>query len=95
MLKVLHVDNPNFHLCQFSTRNTTNTHDVTARREIVLAAGAIHSPQILQLSGIGPGRLLSDLGIEVKVDLPGVGYNFQDQPTMFLSFNCEFDWFNV
>ena len=51
---------------------------VAARREIVLAAGAIGSPQILQLSGIGPPGHLSDHGIEVAHDLPGVGANLQD-----------------
>ncbi len=50
----------------------------TARAEIVLAAGAIGSPQLLQLSGVGPGRYLSSLGIPVVHDLPGVGGNLQD-----------------
>ena len=49
-----------------------------ATREVVLSAGAIGSPQILQLSGIGPGALLRSHGIDVKVDLPGVGQNLQD-----------------
>jgi choline dehydrogenase len=48
------------------------------RREVILAAGAIGSPQILQLSGIGPGELLRSLGLPVQVDLPGVGGNLQD-----------------
>lgn len=60
-----------------------------ARREIVLAAGAPHSPQVLQLSGIGPKKLLSGLGIKTLVDLPGVGENFQDQPTMYMQFTCK------
>jgi choline dehydrogenase len=51
---------------------------VTARREIVLSAGAIGSPQILQLSGIGPAALLAAQGIETLHDLPGVGDNLQD-----------------
>ncbi len=50
----------------------------SARREIVLAAGAINSPQILQLSGIGPGAHLQAHGVEVAHDLPGVGHNLQD-----------------
>lgn len=49
-----------------------------ARREVVLAAGAIGTPQILQLSGIGPGPLLQQHGIPVLHDLPGVGENLQD-----------------
>ena len=63
--------------------------NVQARREIILAAGALHSPQILQLSGIGPKQLLSSLGIETVVDLPGVGRNFQDQPTLYMQYSCK------
>ena len=51
---------------------------VTARREVVLAAGAIGSPQLLQLSGIGPGALLQVHGIPVVHPLPGVGENLHD-----------------
>jgi choline dehydrogenase len=50
----------------------------SAGREIVLAAGAINSPQILQLSGIGPAEHLRAHGVEVAHDLPGVGQNLQD-----------------
>lgn len=49
-----------------------------ATSEVVLCAGAIGSPQILQLSGIGPAALLQQHGIDVVVDLPGVGANLQD-----------------
>ena len=49
-----------------------------ARREVVLSAGAFGSPQILQLSGIGPGAHLQSKGIATLVDLPGVGENLQD-----------------
>ena len=51
---------------------------LTADKEIILSAGAIGSPQILQLSGIGPKELLSQKGIEVLTDLPGVGENLHD-----------------
>ena len=51
---------------------------LTARREVILAAGSIGSPQILQLSGIGPGDLLQRHGIDVVHDLPGVGENLHD-----------------
>ncbi len=51
---------------------------VNARREIILSAGAIGSPQIMQLSGIGPGDLLRTHGIAVEHELPGVGSNLQD-----------------
>ena len=49
-----------------------------ARREVILAAGSIGSPQILQLSGIGPGALLQQRGMDVVHDLPGVGENLHD-----------------
>lgn len=51
---------------------------VRARREVVLCGGAFGSPQLLMLSGIGPGAELARLGIRVKHDLPGVGQNLQD-----------------
>ena len=51
---------------------------VRASGEVVLSAGAIGSPQILQLSGIGPAELLQSHGIEVVKDMPGVGENLQD-----------------
>lgn len=51
---------------------------VTARREVVLAAGAINTPQLLMLSGIGPQAALRDAGITVSADLPQVGQNLRD-----------------
>ena len=51
---------------------------VRASREVVLSAGSIGSPQILQLSGVGPAPLLQSLGITPVADLPGVGANLQD-----------------
>ncbi|WP_019561505.1 MULTISPECIES: GMC family oxidoreductase N-terminal domain-containing protein [Caldimonas] len=53
-------------------------HHVRALREVLLAAGAIGSPQLLQLSGIGPGPWLHEHGIELRHELPGVGENLQD-----------------
>ena len=49
-----------------------------ARGEVILAAGAFNSPQLLQLSGLGPASLLRELGITVLADMPGVGANLQD-----------------
>ncbi|MEZ0306860.1 MAG: GMC family oxidoreductase [Ramlibacter sp.] len=51
---------------------------VTATQEVILSAGSIGSPQILQLSGIGPAALLAQHGIPMQHDLPGVGENLQD-----------------
>lgn len=68
---------------------TNKTSTVRAKCEIILAAGAVRTPQILQLSGLGPEFLLSSLGIKTVVDLPGVGSNFQDQPTLYMQFSCK------
>jgi choline dehydrogenase len=53
-------------------------HEFKARREIILCAGSVGSPGILQRSGIGPRKLLEGLGIGVRHDMPGVGGNLQD-----------------
>jgi len=55
-----------------------NTVSVRARREVIVSAGSINSPQLLKLSGIGPAAELASLGIAVLHDLPGVGENLQD-----------------
>jgi choline dehydrogenase len=57
------------------------SHTLRARREVILCAGAIHSPAILQRSGIGPAALLEKLAIPVRADLP-VGENLLDHPIM-------------
>jgi choline dehydrogenase len=57
---------------------------VRAEREVILAAGAYNSPQLLMLSGIGPAGLLTALGIPVVVDQPFVGQNLQDHPQFWL-----------
>src|SRR5262249_20136645 len=57
------------------------TYTPRATREVILCAGAIHSPAILQRSGIGPARLLERLSISVRADLP-VGENLLDHPLM-------------
>ncbi|HEU4977272.1 MAG TPA: GMC family oxidoreductase N-terminal domain-containing protein [Solirubrobacteraceae bacterium] len=55
-------------------------HVARAEREVILSAGAIGSPQLLMLSGIGPADHLREAGVEVAHDLPGVGANLQDHP---------------
>ena len=59
-----------------------------ARGEVILAAGAFNSPQLLQLSGLGPASHLQALGIPVVADLPGVGANLQDHYNGRLVFEC-------
>jgi choline dehydrogenase len=54
------------------------TKQAYADREVILSGGALQSPQLLQLSGIGPSALLRSHGIQVVADLPGVGENLQD-----------------
>ncbi|WP_336001203.1 GMC family oxidoreductase [Halorientalis halophila] len=53
-------------------------HEVAAESEVILSAGAVNSPQLLMLSGIGPADHLREHGIDVAVDSPGVGRNLQD-----------------
>ena len=59
-----------------------------AAAEVILSGGAINSPQLLLLSGIGPAADLQALGIEVTHDLPGVGHNLQDHPAIMAAFVC-------
>ncbi|GLX15600.1 oxygen-dependent choline dehydrogenase [Pseudomonas straminea] len=59
-----------------------------ARREVLLCAGAIASPQILQRSGVGPGELLRGLDIDVVHELPGVGQNLQDHLEVYVQYAC-------
>jgi choline dehydrogenase len=59
-------------------RNPGRIEVCAARREVILAAGAIGSPQILQLSGVGPGALLQQQGVPVVHELAGVGSNLHD-----------------
>lgn len=65
---------------RFVHKSSNKTTNVWANEEVILSAGTIHTPQILQLSGIGPSRQLKEAGIQPFVDLPGVGANFQDHP---------------
>ena len=60
-----------------------------AKKEVIITAGTLHSPQVLQRSGIGPAGLLQAAGIDVLVDLPGVGSNLQDHPVAGVSFKCK------
>ena len=64
------------------------TRTARARREIILCAGTVNSPQLLMLSGIGPGDALGRHGIRVVHELPGVGRNLQDHVDCVLSYAC-------
>ena len=69
-------------------RQEGETKTARCRAEVLLAAGAIQSPQLLQLSGIGPAALLQKHGIAVLRDLPGVGENLQDHLQLRLIYEC-------
>ncbi len=62
----------------------------TARREVILCGGAINSPHLLMLSGIGPAAHMQEVGIAVAHDLPGVGQNLQDHFQTRLTYRCRF-----
>ena len=62
--------------------------EVHVRREVILCAGPINTPQLLKLSGVGPVRELSGCGIEVVHDLPGVGENLQDHLEFYFQVAC-------
>ena len=59
-----------------------------ARREVILSAGSINSPQLMMLSGLGPAQQLRENGIEVVKDLPGVGNNLNDHLSVFVRHEC-------
>jgi choline dehydrogenase-like flavoprotein len=91
-----HLDRPNLHVFTDAQttrilmegqravgveyRQGGHLHQLKGEREVLLSAGAIHSPQLLMLSGIGPGAELQAHGIPVVHDLPGVGRNLHDHP---------------
>ncbi|EZH77302.1 choline dehydrogenase [Ectopseudomonas composti] len=68
--------------------NSNDTVTARARREVLLCAGAIASPQILQRSGVGPAALLNELDVPLVHALPGVGQNLQDHLEMYLQYAC-------
>ena len=62
---------------------------VRPRREVILALGSFNSPQLLQLSGVGPAALLREHGIDVVVDMPGVGTDMQDHFLVRMVYRCK------
>lgn len=75
-------------------RRGGQTHSLRARAEVILAGGAINSPQLLQLSGIGPGALLQGLGIEVRCDNPNVGDHLSDHQGINYTFRMTVPTYN-
>ena len=72
------------------------THVATVRHEVILCAGALETPRLLMLSGVGPADHLASLGIDVVQDAPGVGANLQDHPNVCLFYrsrvSVDFDY---
>ena len=66
-----------------------STHEFTARREVILCAGAIGSPHLLQVSGVGPKAVLQEAGIKLLHSLPGVGENLQDHLEFNFQYRCK------
>ncbi|MFZ1922390.1 MAG: choline dehydrogenase [Xanthobacteraceae bacterium] len=64
------------------------THTAHANAEVIVAGGAFNSPQLLQLSGLGPAKILQDLGIDVVADMPGVGADLQDHLQIRILYRC-------
>jgi choline dehydrogenase-like flavoprotein len=73
------------------TDSAGKTSTVFAKKEVILAAGAIQTPKLLQLSGIGPKSILEAAGVDVRVELDAVGSNFQDHPYATVLFNTTTD----
>ncbi|WP_288423724.1 choline dehydrogenase [uncultured Acinetobacter sp.] len=69
--------------------NKNDLKKVLANKEVLLCAGAIASPQILQRSGVGQSTFLKSMDIDVVHDLPGVGENLQDHLEMYLQYKCK------
>ncbi len=69
-------------------RRFGRTH-VVHGEEIITCGGAINSPQLLQLSGVGPAALLREHGIDVVADVPGVGENMQDHLEVYIQYRCK------
>jgi choline dehydrogenase len=69
-------------------RQGGTTHVAQANAEVIVSGGAFNSPQLLQLSGLGPAKILGDLGIDVVADLPGVGADLQDHLQIRFLYRC-------
>jgi choline dehydrogenase-like flavoprotein len=74
---------------QYVSNTDGSAGKVYAKREVILAAGAVFTPQLLQLSGIGPSDVLQAAGIKVRRNMNGVGANMQDHPNANMMFDLK------
>ena len=74
---------------QYVSRSDKTVKKVYASREVIMAAGAVFTPQLLQLSGLGPKAVLNAAGVRVKKDMPAVGANMQDHPNANMVFDLK------
>ncbi len=68
--------------------NKNKIFNIKSKKEVILCAGAVGSPHILLLSGIGPKDHLQSMGINLIADMPGVGQNLQDHPDFMIKYKC-------
>ena len=85
----LQIENGRATGVEYSKGSRTQT--VRADREVILAAGAYGSPQLLMLSGIGPGDHLREHGVDVVIDQPNVGAHLQEHPMALMNWRCATD----
>jgi len=62
---------------------------INTNKEVILSAGSVGSPQLLQLSGIGPSDVLKSAGVKLQHELPGVGENLQDHLEVYFQYHCK------
>lgn len=77
-------------IIKFASNASSIRQTVYATREVIVAAGALHSAQLLQLSGMGPASLLQQFDIPLALNLPGVGNNLQDHCLVGTFYPCRF-----
>ena len=70
-------------------KTKSGTKSIHARKEVILTAGAIASPMLLQLSGVGSEETVGEAGVEITHRLPGVGENLQDHLEVYFQFHCK------
>ncbi|KAF5975699.1 alcohol oxidase [Fusarium coicis] len=71
---------------EFALDDRSKVRSVSCTREAIVSAGAVFTPTLLQVSGIGPSDVLKSLDIPVKIDLPGAGCNLQDHPMVYANY---------